>query len=243
MKRLIQRALAPFGYGCVNTRKLGWEPWRDISILLKDVEAPIFFDVGAHTGQTLTEMTRHFPQAAVHAFEPDPESFLLLQQTARQFPKASIYQLALGDQAQSSILRRNRASMTNSLLAVSRESEASPIGNLVEKVGEVPVTVTTLDEFCSAHDVNRIDFLKTDCQGFDLRVLKGAKGLLCNRKVRVIQCEGMFDSEYVGQGWFYEILHFLTDMGYAPVSFHNLARNSHHEINWADILFKCRQDF
>jgi len=242
MKLLIQSLLVRFGYNFVNNRKLGWEAWQDVRILLKDVEAPVFFDVGAHAGETLTEMARHFPQAAIYAFEPDPESFLLLQQTARTFPKASLYQLALGDQPQTSTLRRNRASMTNSMLEVSRESEAGSIGNLVEKVGEAPVTVTTLDEFCSAHDVNRIDFLKTDCQGFDLRVLKGAEGLLSNRKVRVIQCEAIFDSEYVGQGWFHEILHFLTDMGYAPVSFHSLARNSHHEINWADVIFKRRHD-
>ena len=242
MKHLIQSALGRFGYGFVNTRKLGWDSWQDIRILLKDVEAPVCFDVGAHTGETLTMMGRCFPQATIHSFEPDPESFSLLQQVARQFPKASIYQLAMGDQSHISQLRRNRASMTNSMLEVSRESEAGPTANLFEKVGEVPVTVTTLDEFCTAHDVNRIDFLKTDCQGFDLRALKGASGLLAKRRVHIIQCEAMFDSEYVGQGWFYEILHFLTDMDYAPVSFHNPARNSRHEINWADIIFKRRHD-
>lgn len=240
MKHLIQSALGQFGYGFVNTRKLGWESWQDIRILLKNVEAPACFDVGAHTGETLAMLGRYFPQATIHSFEPDPESFSLLQQVARQFPKASIYPLAMGDQPQTSILLQNRASMTNSILEVSPECQGQPHANLVQKVGEVPITVATLDQFCSTHNIDRIDFLKTDCQGFDLRVLKGASGLLAKRRVHIIQCEAMFDSEYVGQGWFYEILHFLTDMGYAPVSFHSIARNSHHEINWADVIFKRR---
>jgi len=239
---MIQSALDCLGYNFVSTRKFGWEPWRDIRILLNEVENPVFFDVGAHTGETLMEMARHFPKAIIHAFEPDPESFSLLQSVAHQFPQASIYPLAMGEQPHTSKLLRNRASMTNSILEVSPESRGGTNADFYEKVGEAPITIATLDQFCPAHNIERIDFLKTDCQGFDLRVLRGAVNLLSQRKISVIQCEAIFNSEYVGQGWFYEILHFLTDMDYAPVSLHNPARTSRHEITWADVIFKRRHD-
>jgi hypothetical protein len=126
--------------------------------------------------------------------------------------------------------------MSNSLLpaASTLNSEAH------KKIGEVEITVTTLDLFCQQEKIESIDLLKTDCQGFDLRVMQGAKKMLSERRIKIIQCESLFVSEYEGQGWFYDLLHFLTDMGYVPVSFGEPARNERHEIMWSDVIFKCR---
>jgi FkbM family methyltransferase len=237
MKQLIQKILGRFGYRLTSLRKIGSEPWQDVQILLEGKPSPLFFDVGAHRGETLAGMAQQFPGAVIHSFEPDPENFAKLQQVAGQFPHARVHPLALGDQAGTSKLVCNSFSMTNSLLEAGADSK----GDAFRKVGEVAVTVTTIDEFCRAHQITDIDFLKTDCQGFDLRVLKGAAGLLAQQRINLIMCEGIFDAEYVGQGWFYEILQYLTSLGYAPVSFHGLTRNSAHEINWGDVLFKKRQ--
>ncbi|CAN5721232.1 hypothetical protein BH10BAC3_BH10BAC3_33890 [soil metagenome] len=38
--------------------------------------------------------------------------------------------------------------------------------------------VTTLDSYCAEKEIERIDFLKIDCEGFDYKVLLGAKELL-----------------------------------------------------------------
>jgi FkbM family methyltransferase len=242
MKRYIQSALGRLGYNFVNIRKLGWEPWQDVRILLQGVERPVFFDVGAHIGETLAAMALHFPRAHFHCFEPDPKSFSLLKEMTRRFPNARAYPLALGDHPQMAKLLLNRASMTNSILEVAAESKEGSSAGFFERVGEAAVTVVTLDQFCREQGISQIDFLKTDCQGFDLRVLKGASDLLSKRQVRVIQCESIFDSEYVGQGWFHEILRYLTDMDYAPVALHHPARNERHEIQWADVIFKRRHD-
>jgi FkbM family methyltransferase len=42
-------------------------------------------------------------------------------------------------------------------------------------VAETPVTVTTLDEYCAANGIERIDLLKNDTQGYELEVLRGAE--------------------------------------------------------------------
>lgn len=236
MKYLIQKALGKFGYRLTDVRKIGSDPWRDVRVLLGDRPAPVFFDVGAHRGETLAEMARQFPSAIIHGFEPDPENFAALKVVAKQFPQAQIHALALGDSSGESKLLCNAFSMTNSLLEVDVDSK----GEAFRRVGEVAVTVTTMDEFCRANGIGAIDLLKMDCQGFDLRVLKGAAGLLEKQKVNLVMCEALFDAEYVGQGWFYEILRHMTERGYAPVAFHGLTRNAAHEINWADVLFKKR---
>jgi FkbM family methyltransferase len=236
MKKIIQRLLRCFGYQLQDLRKIGRDPWRDMQIILQATPAPICFDVGAHRGETVQHLVEYFPAAVIHAFEPDPENFAALQIATKNLPQARLYPLALGDQPHQSKLIKTHFSMSNSLLPAAAALNSAAH----KKIGEVLINVTTLDHFCQENNIETIDLLKTDCQGFDLRVLKGAARLLSERRVQVIQCESVFISEYEGQGWFYEILQFLTEMGYAPVSFGDPTRNAQHEIMWSDVVFKRR---
>ena len=237
MKQIIQSLLRPFGYRLHDMKKFGRDPWRDIQILLQSIPAPVCFDVGAHQGETVKLMVEYFPNASIYAFEPDPDNFAALQQAVGNIPQARLYPLAMGDHSHKSKLIKTAFSMSNSLLpaVAAMKSEAH------KKIGEVEITVATLDQFCLEHKIETIDLLKTDCQGFDLRVLQGATKLLSERRVKVIQCESLFVAEYESQGWFYEILQFLTAMGYVPVSFGEPARNAKHEIMWSDVVFTCRE--
>ena len=51
------------------------------------------------------------------------------------------------------------------------------------------VELDTLDNFCKLNDIERIDFLKIDVEGHELRVLEGATELLASKKVDIIQFE------------------------------------------------------
>lgn len=238
MKGMIHHLLRATGYRVQSLKPIGREPWRDLEILLRDVPAPVCFDIGAHRGETMRAILEHFPRAAVHAFEPDPDNFAVLQAAARACPQVRLHQLALGDAPGDSKLQKTAFSMSNSLLSAAGTLHSAAH----QKIGEVDIAVTTLDLFCERERIETIDLLKTDCQGFDLRVLRGAKKMLTERRVRVLQCESLFYLEYQGQGWFFDILHYLTDLGYAPVSFGEPARNQHHEIMWSDVIFKRREE-
>jgi FkbM family methyltransferase len=218
-------------------KKIGRDPWRDVQILLGATTTPICFDVGAHRGETIKSMLEYFPKAIVHAFEPDPDNFAALQKAVANFPQTRLHRLALGDRQQETTLIKTHFSMSNSLLP----ADAGLQSSAHKKIGEVAISVTTLDQFCAEQKIETIDLLKTDCQGFDLRVLKGAAKMLSERRIRVIQCESLFVAEYEGQGWFYDILHFLSDLGYAPVSFGEPARNADNEVMWTDVIFKLRE--
>jgi len=237
MKQLIQSLLRPLGYRLQDMQKIGRDPWRDVQILLQSTPAPVCFDVGAHHGETTQGIFAHFPQATVHAFEPDPENFAALQTATRNLSRATLHPLALGDHLHQSKLLKTQFSQCNSLLPASAEMKSAAH----QKIGEVAITVTTIDQFCLEHQITTVDFLKTDCQGLDLRVLKGGIKLLTGRRAQVVQCESVFNSEYEGQGWFYEILQFLTSLDYRPVSFGEPIRNAHHEIMFCDVIFKRRE--
>ena len=236
MRLFIQTVLGKFGLRLLDLRKFGRDPWRDVKTLLHDTPAPICFDIGAHRGETVMNMLGHLPNAAIHAFEPDPDNFAALQAVTKDLPQVKVYPLAMDDHAYQSKLQRSRLSQCNSLLTPAEDlkSEAH------EKIGEVEVNITSLDQFCQENGIASIDLLKTDCQGLDLRVLRGAATLLKEGRVNLVQCESIFHSEYAGQCWFYEILEFLTKAGYAPVCFCDPTRNEHHEIMYADVIFKRR---
>ncbi len=130
--------------------------------------------------------------------------------------------------------------MTNSSPPTATQAAKTEIGVLMATREKIPVNVTTLDEFCAEQQIGRIDLLKTDCQGFDLRVLKGAQRMLSEKRVGLIQCEAIFDPQYAGQGWFHEILGYLTSCDYALCNIYHPARNSQREMTFADALFKPR---
>jgi hypothetical protein len=84
--------------------------------------------------------------------------------------------------------------------------------------------------------IDHIDILKSDTQGFDLEVLKGAQGVIGHGRVHLILIEINFAALYCGQPRFDEIYAWLSDRGFRLVSFYN-ACYMNHRIGWCDALF------
>jgi Methyltransferase FkbM domain len=51
------------------------------------------------------------------------------------------------------------------------------------------VKVDTLDLFCANNEIQIIDFLKIDVEGYELNVLRGAQETLSKNRIRLIQFE------------------------------------------------------
>lgn len=240
-KQLIQSALRPSGYYLRSTKHFGDSYWTDLVNLLnrKPITTPVIFDVGAHHGETLVALRDNFPAAMIHCFEPDPESFSILSTCATNLKNVTLHPIALGAAQGQSEFHRNCESMTNSLLPTSAESLTSDYANLSVTKTVIQVTVETLDRFCARENINWIDALKTDCQGYDLMVLQGGIELISTHRIGLITCEVIFDLEYDGQGKFHELLAFLDAYGYRFLGFYNMARNRKNECTFCDAIFSC----
>ncbi len=146
----------------------------------------VTFDVGAHTGSYSLLLRKTYPGIQIFTFEPNPETFSILSQNVKQ-QNINIVQLALG------------GSDTNAQIysySDEKDSEHASLHKEVmtglhhsKEVVTYDITVETLDTFCTKNDIKGIDFLKIDTEGNEFDVLKGAKNMLSQNKICIIQFE------------------------------------------------------
>jgi FkbM family methyltransferase len=238
-KKLLQSVLRSFGYYLRSIHHFGDNYWNDLETLMARQlsQKPVIIDVGAHHGETLIACRRSFPNAMIHCFEPDPESQDILKEITTNLSSVKLHSVALGAATGQAQFHRNSESMTNSLLPTSKESLESEYAGFTKTQEVIQVPVETLDSVCMRENIQWIDLLKTDCQGFDLMVLQGAEKMISAHQIGLITCEVIFDQEYDGQGKFHELLKFLDNHGYQLVGFYNMSRTRENISTYCDVIF------
>ncbi len=149
-------------------------------------ESRCIFDVGANVGRWTALALDINPDVTVHCFEPSQGTFQKLLDN--QFPPNVVCNnLGLG------------ASATEMELHIFQP--ASGLNSLFRRQGlldgwELPpqqltetVRLVTLDQYCKDRNIDHIDYLKIDVEGYELEVLRGASNMLSEQCVRIIQFE------------------------------------------------------
>lgn len=142
----------------------------------------VIFDVGANIGQTSEHLLRYFPTARLHAFELAGTTAARLARNLTAFPNAHAHHLALAAQPGRLRLRLQSHSEVNSLAFATEET-----GTDTEEVD-----ISTVDLFCTANGIDRLDILKIDAQGSDLDVLRGAETMIRAGRVACVYAEAGF---------------------------------------------------
>jgi len=202
------------------------DPFGDIRSF-QSIKNPVVFDVGGNEGQTVRSFEKNLPHAIIYSFEPSPASFEKLK-TASRSKTISFWNLALGSTCGQKTFLENTLSEMSSFLPLGERGWGK-----VEK--ETLVMVTTVDQFCAEHHIDYIDVLKTDTQGYDLEVFKGATGMLEKGKVGMIFFEVNFSEMYKGAPHFEETFHFLNQHGYYLEHLYGIAHLN--QAIWTDALF------
>ena len=195
------------------------------------------FDVGANVGQTAIDFSTAFPDAEIHCFEPFGEAFQTLKKTVANLPNVKAVEIAFGAHAGRQVLCLNVESVTNSLLPNAPEAnDFQPPGWAVAK-GSTDIEVSTVDKYCDENRVHFIDLLKTDTQGYDLNVLRGAEQVVSCGKVAAILAEVLFTPLYAGQAYFPEIYDYLLERDFRLVNLYGVGPNAKKYVSWCDALF------
>src|SRR5262249_51391433 len=145
-----------------------------------------------------------FPKPTIHAFEPGSDAFNVLREKYYKMQGIYINKVALGARLGSKEFIENTLSDMSSFLEPGEECW----GTVKQRTR---VDVTTIDDYCGQHCIERIDVLKSDTQGFDLEVLKGAQRLLDQKGIYLIYLEINFGKLYKKSARLDEIYSFLSE--------------------------------
>jgi FkbM family methyltransferase len=211
----------------------GKDPFSDMQRLLAGWKAPVVFDVGANVGQSVALFKEAFPSSVIHSFEPSPTTFQLLSENCRNVPSFQAWNYGVGSQEATLALLESERSDMSSFLAPSTTA-----GCHVAKVTEVPVV--TLDSFADQQGIDFIHVLKSDTQGYDFEVFKGASRLMQENKIGLIYFEFIFSDMYKGLPKFHEVFRYLSENNFDLVTFYD----SHFQedlVSWTDALLINRK--
>lgn len=190
-KSLLKRAAERLGYEVFSTRRAGIQYWRDIDRIKPMRGFTTIFDVGANLGQSTESFLTHAPNAHVYAFEPATENFERLVSNTRHLPNVTCVQSAVGHEPCTMTLFHNSGSEIHSLVSHGRGA-----GALLEErtdLGCETVDVTSVDRFIDEHGIAHVDLLKTDTEGFDANVLRGARESIRRGMIDFVYAEVAFD--------------------------------------------------
>jgi len=195
---------------------------------------PVILDVGANSGAVSKAYLDKLANAIIFAFEPNPELFESL--SSRLGDRVTICPVALGDSNENSDLNVFNDDTVSSLFKV--DPKLSAISKNFDLQQTVSVQVRTLDSWLLDHpEVQEVNILKIDTQGFDLRVLHGARDLLRSKPPQLIQIEMTVATAYQGQANFPDIWNFLAEFGYHLYDFDRLVHTKNGNLYWGDALF------
>jgi|GEM_PF-1192982 len=187
-----------------------------------DASAPVtIVDLGAHHGVTVKRILEEFPNATVHAFEPVPDVYAVLREQVGALSKVRTIRAAVGDRVGHIPMHVTKNRWCSSVLAPSQAGK-DLYGDWYDTQTTVDVEITTLDAWAQRSGIRKIDILKIDVQGFEMAVLRGARGLL-EAGVTGIVCEAQLIQEYDGASTFNEIDVFLRSAGYTLHQIHQLS--------------------
>jgi FkbM family methyltransferase len=182
---------------------------------LRSEDAQCIFDAGANIGEMATAFIMRFPNATVHSFEPFPAPFHQLATTAGKFKgRIKPWQVALGDEE-------------HAVTTGVDPSSTSQLNTLAPGSGGSTIQVTTLDAFCIRERIASIDILKTDTEGYDAHVLRGASRMLSEKRIPCIVSEVGFvgDRHHTP---FEEVYSLLVANGYRIAGFYDATARPDH---------------
>ena len=197
-----------------------------------------FIDVGANFGQTALEIIKWGYEGEIVSIEPVLECHNYISSLSKNYKNWTILdRMAVGDYNGSTSINVSEASDLSSILNPT-ELLNNSYSNVKKKHTE-NVDIFKIDSIKIFDDIqDRNIFLKIDAQGYDYKVLKGAKKLI--KRLSGIMIEASLEPLYDNQETYFEIIKFLHDLGMKPhmISERSFSRKSKQQLQVDLVYFR-----
>jgi FkbM family methyltransferase len=231
MKKQIKLLLEKCGYSLVKRHKSSLQHSNCYQAVRENAQSNsiILFDIGANRGQTIKAMYQSIPNGVIHVFEPSKSCFKYLEENYGDSNLIHLNNAAIG--AEESVLNFNEYSWDAMSSLLKRAFGSAKI------VNNYDVNVLTVDGYCQLNNIPHINLLKSDTEGYELHVLKGASNMIKSNKVGFVLVEIFFHENYLGQDDFGEIYTFLNKQGFRFIRFYEMDCSENGIPSRTDALF------
>lgn len=142
---------------------------RDILIdrkeyhLFTGINPRVIWDVGANIGCTSILFANSYPNAAIFAFEPDPDNFELLKENTKAYGNVQCFNYAIGEKTEERELFASDDDMNHGGFSFHEKGSDTSKKTLVKCVKAV--------EAMKLNGVEKIDLMKIDTEGCENEIL------------------------------------------------------------------------
>ena len=213
MKDIIRKLARNAGYDITRYDPARHPVGRRMKIM-ESLGITLVIDVGANTGQFGSEIRKAGYRGDIESFEPLKSAFNILVKNTRNDPDWNIHNCALGNCTGTADINISANSYSSSLLdMLPTHLNAAPAS---QYIGSEPIDIITLDSIFSSFNRTSGIFLKIDTQGYEWRVLEGAKNSL--EHIDILQIEMSLVPLYDEEKPFPDMYRYLVGLGYDLIS-------------------------
>ncbi len=203
-QRLFSLSIRGLNYGNGGDFKESGEMFvlQHIKQSLSSESRPIVFDVGANIGNYSKAVSEIFSTSVIiHSFEPSLNTFEILVKNTHGFDNILTRNFGMSDKSEEVILYKNNDQSGLSSVYKRRLDHFNISMDQTEMI-----RLRTIDEYCKEYTIPRINLLKIDIEGNELRALNGARQMIDSGNIDFIQFEFggcNIDSRTYFQDFFY----------------------------------------
>lgn len=244
-KDIIKKSFNFFGYEVKkknnDIKELSFDEILKKKIVKKN---PVIVDIGANRGQSINRFLKLFDTPIIHSFEPISKEFDILKGEFGGKKNINLNNLAMGEKKETKFLNVTRKSENSSFNKINLGTDWIKARSKEYQVNEESyvdvqqkVSVDTLDAYAQDHDIEEIDILKIDTQGFEDKVLIGAQNLINENRIKFIQLELIFSEIYQNPLQIYDVEKTLIPRNYKLFSISNGGSLISYYIFQSDLIY------
>jgi FkbM family methyltransferase len=141
----------------------------------------VVLDVGTNIGETLLHFSRLVgPDGFVYGFEPDPVNFEAGMRNVEMNAVENVHIFSIGISDKQDSLRLFRVDPNNlGMNRILSETEAEGYQDFTT------IDLDALDNIVHANEIDRVNVMKIDIEGYEMHALRGARDLLAKHRPRL----------------------------------------------------------
>jgi len=180
--------------------------------------ASVVIDAGANVGETSRDLNYWFPDATIFAFEPVRDTFSLLVKNSAGRKNIHPVNMGLGSKKEKVEILLSNENTINSL----------KIKELYDHItSSEEIDIVRLDRFLESKDLNYIDILKIDVEGFEFEVMAGCSAMI-QSAVKCIYLEVGYEREPT-KVHFSDVEAYMEVNGFQLCGIYETRRNLHNK--------------